>query len=67
MLFNFYLQADKLYGIYQGGPRLKLNSSLCWKCVRNKCALLYTKTLTTEQNKTINTVLQNWDPTPNVE
>ncbi|XP_025414514.1 ubiquitin carboxyl-terminal hydrolase 48-like isoform X2 [Sipha flava] len=55
--------ADKLYGIYQGGPRLKLNSSLCWKCVRNKCALLYTKTLTTEQNKTITSILQNWEPT----
>ncbi|XP_026813170.1 ubiquitin carboxyl-terminal hydrolase 48-like isoform X1 [Rhopalosiphum maidis] len=59
--------ADKLYGIYQGGPRLKLNSSLCWKCVRNKCALLYTKTLTTEQNKTINNVLHSWNPNHNAD
>ncbi|VVC42411.1 Ubiquitin specific protease, conserved site,Ubiquitin specific protease domain,Ubiquitin-related [Cinara cedri] len=51
--------ADKLYAIYHGGPRLKLSLSLCWKCVRNKCALLYTKNLTTEQNKSINTILQN--------
>lgn len=59
---NFiFFQADKLYGIYKGGPRLKLSSSLCWKCVRNKCALLYTKTFTNEQNKTITTVLQNWN------
>ncbi|XP_050442355.1 ubiquitin carboxyl-terminal hydrolase 48-like [Adelges cooleyi] len=54
--------AEKLYGIFQGGPRLKLKTSLCLKCVRNKCALLYTKTVTSEQNKTINTLLQNWNP-----
>lgn len=67
MLFYYYFQADKLYGMYEGGPRLKLNSSTCWKCVRNKCALLYTKTLTTEQNKTINTVLHSWNSSDNKE
>ena len=35
--------ADKLYGIFQDGPKLKLMSSLCKVCVRNKCALIYTK------------------------
>ncbi|XP_050532812.1 ubiquitin carboxyl-terminal hydrolase 48-like isoform X2 [Daktulosphaira vitifoliae] len=54
--------ADKIYGLYQGGPRLKLKASLCLKCVRNKCALLYTKALTSEQNKIINMNLQSWNP-----
>lgn len=68
LLFTSYFQADKLYEIYQGGPRLKLKLSLCWKCVKNKCALLYTKTITSEQNKNIVSVLQNWDPpTDNLE
>lgn len=61
-MFLFFFQADKLYDLYKGGPRLKLKSSLCWKCVRNKCALLYTKTLTAEQNKAITVCLQNWKP-----
>lgn len=56
-----------MYNIYQGGPRLNLSSSLCEKCVRNKCAILYTKTLTTEQSKTITTLLQNWDPSDNLK
>jgi len=37
--------ADKLYGIFQGGLRLKLRSSLCKVCVRNKCAQMYTTIL----------------------
>uniref|UniRef100_A0A2S2PA99 ubiquitinyl hydrolase 1 n=1 Tax=Schizaphis graminum TaxID=13262 RepID=A0A2S2PA99_SCHGA len=55
--------ADKLYGMFQGGPRLKLMSSLCKVCVRNKCALLYTRTLTIKQNESITTILQNWSQT----
>ncbi|XP_026819336.1 ubiquitin carboxyl-terminal hydrolase 48-like [Rhopalosiphum maidis] len=55
--------ADKLYDMFQGGPRLKLMSSLCKVCVRNKCALLYTKTLTIKQNESITTILRNWSQT----
>lgn len=48
--------ADKLYGIFQGGPKLKLMLSLCKECVRNKCALIYIKYLTLKQ---MNLLLQS--------
>jgi len=57
--------ADKLYDIYQGGPRLKLMSSLCQLCVKNKCALMYTKTLSAKHSKSITAILKNWSPTNN--
>ncbi|XP_029342051.1 ubiquitin carboxyl-terminal hydrolase 48-like [Acyrthosiphon pisum] len=38
--------ADKLYDLYQGGPRLRLNSSLCDLCVRNRSALVCMRKLT---------------------
>uniref|UniRef100_A0A2H8TGV1 Ubiquitin carboxyl-terminal hydrolase 48 n=1 Tax=Melanaphis sacchari TaxID=742174 RepID=A0A2H8TGV1_9HEMI len=55
--------ADKLYDTFQGGPRLKLKSSLCLVCVRNKCALTYTKTLTNKQHESITKILKNWSET----
>eukprot|EP00102_Acyrthosiphon_pisum_P021261 XP_016658471.1 PREDICTED: ubiquitin carboxyl-terminal hydrolase 48-like isoform X1 [Acyrthosiphon pisum] len=57
--------ADKLYGMYGGGPRLKLMSSLCQVCIRNKCALMYTRTLAAKHNESIIAILQNWSPTNN--
>lgn len=57
--------ADKLYGTYEGGPRLKLKSSLCQVCIRNKCALMYNKTLAAKHSESINSILQNWSPTNN--
>ncbi|KAE9524240.1 hypothetical protein AGLY_015279 [Aphis glycines] len=52
--------ADKLYGIFQGGPKLKLMLSLCKICVRNKCALIYTNYLNLKQNESMTTILDNW-------
>ncbi|CAH1732352.1 unnamed protein product [Aphis gossypii] len=57
--------ADKLYGLFQGGPRLKLMSSLCKVCVRNKCARMYTKILILNQNESIATILDNWSQNDN--
>jgi len=57
--------ADKLYGMYEGGPRLKLMSSLCQVCIRNKCALMYTRTLAAKHNESITAILQSWSPTNN--
>ncbi|XP_022171451.1 ubiquitin carboxyl-terminal hydrolase 48-like [Myzus persicae] len=59
--------ADKLYAIYQGGPRLKLMSSFCQACVRNKCALMYTRTLAAKHNASITEILKNWYPNNNLD
>lgn len=45
--------ADRLYDLYQGGPRLKLNSSLCEQCVRNRSALICMSKLTSEHKRFI--------------
>lgn len=45
--------ADRLYDLYQGGPRLKLNSSLCDLCVRNRSALICMSKLTSEHKRFI--------------
>lgn len=59
--------ADKLYNAYSGGPRLKLKSSLCVTCVKNKCALIYTKQLTSAQSQAINKVLKKWNRTDDLD
>ncbi|CAI6345706.1 unnamed protein product [Macrosiphum euphorbiae] len=50
--------ADKLYDLYQGGPRLKLNSSLCDLCVRNRSALLCVDKLTKGHKQLISEIQQ---------
>jgi len=59
--------ADKLYAIYQGGPRLKLMSSFCKVCIRNKCSLMYTRALAAKHNTSITSILKSWSPTNNLE
>jgi len=56
--------ADKLYDLYQGGPRLKLNSSLCDLCVRNRSALLCMGKLTNRHKQSISEI-QQFDTTNN--